>query len=185
MVNQNRTYVESLNESVKPIIDDVLYRLKTVYLKFPLAHESHRILWERFFDVIEKDPDKIKFYISQFPLVEQIPTLKIGIDSDEESGEDGFVLPITLDQALDLHSKITPADYRLLCKHATMNHIAFLQLHINRVLAGKNPRDLEESEKAFVKALIRDIKPLVELLNDLEKDDPNRNWLEIIQLYVV
>lgn len=87
----------------------------------------------------------------------------------------------TLDQPNNLRQQITSEDYRLLCKHATINHVLSLQKHIDAI--EDEDRNSDNSvNKAFVHSLRYQIKPLVDLVNKLEKENPNGDWREIIQL---
>lgn len=180
-IDQN---IESLKEKVQPIIDTIISELKVLYEKHELRDVSDYWKWETFFRLAKEDPDQIKFYISRLPLKEQQLTLKIGVDTNEEKNQEGFILPITIIQALALLAQITSEDYRLICKYAAISYISLLQNRINSTEDERiDDEDLESLNETFIKTMKDYMKPLIDLVNKLEKESEDEDWREIIQLY--
>lgn len=171
--------VESLTETMRPIKDKIFVILRHLYKTDDIENLEHRAKWDRYIRLAKKSPDTIKFYLTKISPIEQKYTLKTGIDTNEETGERGFVLPLNLNQALHLLWELDPEEYRLLCIYAGLEHINFAQKQLNSM---QTEEEVCDSDKAFCRYLHRRIQAVLDTVNTLESN-PTRDWRQIIQLY--
>lgn len=177
------SYAEELETHIPPIRDAVISKLKQLHLRHPLANVSHYSRWKRFFEAAERNPEEVKFYIYQCLNSENKQTLKIELDANPVTGEQALRLPLTSIQAFELHTSITPDDYRLLCKYAAICKIEHFEKILNRLAREKKLPDLEGVDRAFAKSILIEHQILTDMLNDLEKNDPDINWWKFIEIY--
>lgn len=173
MSKETSTSEEKLENLMPPIRDFVLDKLKEIYAKDPATGEWNKYCWSKFFEAAERDPENVKFYIFRYPGFETQPTLKIGLNDDKEADEQGFSLPFTLQQAIKLLDSLTPEDYRNLCRYAALKYIEYLQEGVNK----------DDKDDFFIESILREIRPITKLLEELNKEEPGKDWREVIQLY--
>ncbi|MBD3157058.1 hypothetical protein GF369_04500 [Candidatus Peregrinibacteria bacterium] len=171
--------IESLPETIQPIKDKIFLVLHHLYTTDNIEHPEHRKKWDRYIECAENHPEDIKFYITKISPLEQEYTLKTGMDTNEETGEQGFILPLRLNQALHLLWELDPEEYRLLCLYAGIEHVSFVQKQLDSMFSKET---LCDSDKAFCRYLNRRIHAVLNAINTIESQ-PDRDWRRIIQLY--
>lgn len=171
--------IEFLPEHIKPVKDKILSVLHHLYTADAIENPEHQKKWDRYIELAKSKPEEIKFYLTKISPIEQEYTLKTGIDTNEETGERGFILPLSLNQALHLLWELNPEEYRLLCIHAGLEHVDFAQKQLDSMPPAEELRD---SDKAFCRYLKQRIYAILEAVNTLESNS-NQDWRRVIQLY--
>ena len=97
--------LEKLEEAVQPIKEEIGRMLDKMYLSNQDRIDGDKKLWSLFMGIIMHDRSKINFAFLRLPGLENLPTLKIGISDGEQTKKGGFILPLTLAEALEIQDR--------------------------------------------------------------------------------
>lgn len=140
-------YAEHLPKA-KEELNDVIVRIIPAILK-----EVDRI---KQFAHLVQNFDDLSIAVTRDPLTdESVPSLKFGLDENEQKGEKGFKLQFSTDEARKIQTGMDPSLYAALCEEGILRAIA-------------NFEKITNENDEFAYAYSEDIKALYALLEEVQ-----------------
>lgn len=133
---------------------------------------------------LNKDPDKIRVFVSRSVSLERQPSLKLLLEN--YNGEELVNIPLSSIEAHEIISNLTPADYALLCEHGAREYIKYMEQKIAKLEEElTNPDISPEEEQATMqfRDVFEDDMRKIERYLDGIMHGTDTDWRKKIPLY--